>query len=157
MSTMLGVDLRRGAVADLAAVDRLMQGAFDPRFGEAWTHNQVLGLLAMPGVWLTIAELGGEPAGFALSRRVLDEAELLLLATTPRFRRRGIAAALLRSVAVEAHGQGARTLHLEVRSGNVAIKLYNKEGFAKVGERRHYYRGAAGQAFDALTYRRDLS
>ena len=157
MSTMLGVDLRRGAVADLAVIDRLMQAAFDPRFGEAWTHNQVLGLLAMPGVWLTIAELGGEPVGFALSRRVLDEAELLLLATLPKFRRRGVAAALLRSVGVDAQEQGARTLHLEVRSGNDAIKLYSNEGFAKVGERRHYYRGPAGQAFDALTYRRELS
>lgn len=156
MSTMLGVDLRRGAVADLVVVDRLMRAAFDPRFGEAWTHNQVLGLLAMPGVWLTIAELGGDPAGFALSRRVLDEAELMLLATIPKFRRRGVAAALLRSVMIDAQAQGARTLHLEVRAGNDAIKLYNNAGFAKVGERRHYYHGPAGHAFDALTYRRDF-
>ena len=157
MSTMIGIDLRKGAVADLAIVDAIMQSAFDVRFGEAWTHNQVLGLMAMPGVWLTLAEVGGEPAGFALSRRVLDEAELLLLATTPTLRRRGIAAALLRSVTLEASAQGARTLHLEVRDGNDAIKLYRAAGFAKVGERRHYYRGFAGQAFDALTYRRDLA
>ncbi|MFA6123891.1 MAG: GNAT family N-acetyltransferase [Sphingomonas sp.] len=156
MSTMLGIDLRSGAVADLAVVDRIMQSAFDARFGEAWTHNQVLGLLAMPGVWLTIAELGREPAGFALSRRVLDEAELLLLATTPHLRRRGVAAALLRSVATDALSQGARSLHLEVRDGNEAVKLYSSEGFLKVGERRHYYRGPGGQAFDALTYRRTL-
>lgn len=154
---MIGIDLRAGAVADLATIDRLMRAAFDPRFGEAWTHNQVLGLLAMPGVWLAIAQLGGEPAGFALSRRVLDEAELLLLATAPAFRRRGVAAALLRSVVAEATAQGARTLHLEVRQGNDAIKLYRATGFAKVGERRHYYRGTSGQSFDALTYRRDLS
>ena len=157
MSTMLGVDLRRGAVADLAQVDRIMQAAFDPRFGEAWTHNQTLGLLAMPGVWLTMAHMGADPVGFALSRLVLDEAELLLLATVPRFRRRGVAAALLRSVVEDARMQGAATLHLEVRSGNDAIKLYRNEGFAQVGERRQYYRGSAGQAFDALTYRRDLS
>ncbi len=157
MSTLLGIDLRQGAVADLDLVDRIMQAAFDARFGEAWTRNQVLGLMAMPGVWLTIAQLGGEPAGFALSRRVLDEAELLLLATDPRWRRRGVAAALLRSVLFDAKGHGARTVHLEVRSGNDAIKLYNSLGFAKVGERRQYYRGPAGQAFDALTYRRDLS
>ena len=157
MSTMLGIDLRQGAVADLAVVDRVMKAAFDPRFGEAWTHNQVLGLMAMPGVWLTIAEIGGEPAGFALSRRVLDEAELLLLATAPPLRRRGVAAALLRAVVADARSEGARTLHLEVRDGNDAIKLYRAAGFAKVGERRHYYRGVDGKAFDALTYRRDLS
>lgn len=156
MSTMLGIDLRCGAVADLAIVDRIMQAAFDARFGEAWTHNQVLGLLAMPGVWLTLAEIGGEPAGFALCRRVLEEAELLLLATAPHLRRRGVAAALLRAVAADASAQGARTLHLEVRDGNEAIKLYSNEGFAKIGERRDYYRGPNGRLFNALTFRRSL-
>ena len=157
MSTMLRIDLRSGAVTDLAVIDRLMRDAFEPRFGEAWTHNQVLGLMAMPGVWLTIAEIGSEPAGFALSRRVLDEAELLLLATAPMFRRRGVGAALLRSVISDSGMQGARTLHLEVRDGNDAIKLYRAVGFDKVGERRHYYRGVDGKAFDALTYRREIS
>jgi len=156
MSTMLRVDLRHGVVGDLPIVDKMMRAAFEPRFGEAWTHNQVLGLLAMPGVWLTIATIGGDPAGFSLSRRVLDEAELLLLATVPTFRRRGVASALLRSVITDAASQGALTLHLEVRSGNDAIKLYRSAGFDKVGERHQYYRGRDGQPFDALTYRRDL-
>lgn len=157
MSTILGIDLRQGTVADLDLVDRIMRAAFDARFGEAWTRNQVLGLMAMPGVWLTIAHLGGAAAGFALSRQVVDEAELLLLATDPQSRRRGVAAALLRSVILDARQQDARTLHLEVREGNDAIKLYRASGFIKVGERRDYYRGPAGQAYNALTYRRDLS
>ena len=154
---MLGVALRQGAVADLALVDRVMEAAFDARFGEGWTHNQVLGLLAMPGVWLTIAEVNGEAAGFALSRRVLDEAELLLLATTPHLRRRGVAGALLRSVISDARSQSAVMLHLEVRDGNDAIKLYRSEGFIMAGRRRDYYRGPLGQTYDALTYRRELS
>ncbi|GHH13736.1 hypothetical protein GCM10008023_14620 [Sphingomonas glacialis] len=154
MSTMIGIALRTGAVADLASVDRVMQAAFDPRFGEAWTHNQVLGLLAMPGVWLTLAEVSGESAGFALSRRVLDEAELLLLATTPHLRRRGVAGALLRTVIGDAGLQGATSIHLEVRSDNDAIKLYSSEGFIMAGRRRDYYRGHNGQTYDALTYRR---
>lgn len=157
MSTTLGIDLRGGAVADLPLVDHIMRTAFEPRFGEAWTHNQVLGLMAMPGVWLTIATLAGEPAGFALARRTFDEAELLLLATAPPARRRGVAGALLRAVMADALSQSVRTLHLEVRNGNDAIKLYHAAGFTKVGERRHYYRGPSGQAFDALTYRRDLA
>ncbi|HEY1735651.1 MAG TPA: GNAT family N-acetyltransferase, partial [Methylovirgula sp.] len=33
-------------------------------------------------------------AGFVLSRRVLDEAEILTLAVAPRYRRRGVAATL---------------------------------------------------------------
>jgi ribosomal-protein-alanine N-acetyltransferase len=157
MSTTVGIALRSGGVADLASVDRIMQAAFDPRFGEAWTHNQVLGLMAMPGVWLTIAEVKDEPAGFALSRRVVDEAELLLLATSPHFRRRGVAAAVLRAVLSDARAQGASSVHLEVRSDNDAIKLYRSEGFMMVGRRRDYYRGHSGETYDALTYRRTIA
>lgn len=156
MSTTVGIALRSGGVADLMNVDRIMQAAFDPRFGEAWTHNQVLGLLAMPGVWLTIAEINDEPAGFALSRRVVDEAELLLLATVPHLRRRGVAAAVLRAVLGDARAQGASSVHLEVRDDNNAIKLYRSEGFMMVGRRSNYYRGHGGQTYDALTYRRTL-
>ena len=157
MSTTLQmIELRTGGVADLVLVDEVMQQAFDPRYGEAWTRNQCLGILAMPGVWLTIASLDGVPAGFALSRVVVDEAELLLLATVPALRRRGVAAALLSSVINDANSLNAINLHLEVREGNEAIKLYHHTGFVKVGERRNYYRGNAGQAFNAFTYSRDL-
>jgi len=157
MSTVLQmIELRTGGVADLALVDSIMKAAFDPRFGEAWTRNQCLGILALPGVWLTVATLDGVPAGFALSRIIADEAELLLLATMPAMRRRGVAAALLRSVIADAVEQGARKLHLEVREGNDAIKLYQGTAFIKVGERRDYYRGMTGQAFHAFTYSREL-
>jgi len=157
MSTVLNlVELRQGGVADLATVEALMAEAFDPRFGEAWTRNQCVGIFALPGVWLTMATLDGAPAGFALSRKVADEVELLLLATAPASRRRGVAAALLRSVIADSIAAGAITLHLEVREGNEAIKLYRGTGFVKVGERRNYYRGSSGQSFHAFTFSRKL-
>lgn len=157
MSTVLNaIELRHGGTGDLALVDRVMRAAFDPRYGEAWTRNQCLGIMAMPGVWLTMASLDGKPAGFALARMTVDEAELLLLATIPVHRRRGIAAALLRSVVSEAQSRAAVRLHLEVREGNDAIKLYRAASFAKVGERPHYYRGTAGHAYTAFTFSRDL-
>ena len=157
MSTVLQmIELRTGGVADLALVDSIMKAAFDPRFGEAWTRNQCLGILALPGVSLTMAALDGMPAGFALCRLAADEAELLLLATVPALRRRGVASALLRSVIADSVAEGARKLHLEVREGNDAIKLYQGTAFIKVGERRDYYRGTTGQSFHAFTYSREL-
>lgn len=146
--------LRTGDARDVATVDTLMAAAFDPRFGEAWTRNQCLGVLAMPGVRLTLATVDDAPAGFAMVRAVADEAELLLLGVDPRFRRRGIATALLRAVIAEAQVTGIADLHLEVRANNEAVKLYTAQGFAKVGERRGYYRGKTGETFDAHTYRR---
>lgn len=157
MSTAINFTrLRTGGAADLAQVDAVMRAAFDPRFGEAWTQQQCLGMLSLPGVWLTLAETDAGVAGFALSRTTGEEAELLLLATSPEARGRGVGGALLRAVIGEARARGARQLHLEVRAGNDAVRLYRREGFEKVGERRAYYRGRNGDLFDAQTYARDL-
>lgn len=150
--TLRHVDLTSGTGADIVAVDAIMACAFDPEFGEAWTRSQCAGILAMPGVWLTLARVDGAVAGFALGRAILDEAELLLLAIAPEHRRRGVGAALLRSVIAEARGRSIVKLHLEVRAGNSAIALYEAAGFAKVGERRAYYRGNTGHAHDAHSY-----
>lgn len=150
-------ELREGGAQDLPSVARIMQEAFDPRYGEAWTPAQCMGMFALPGVWLVIASLDARDVGFALSRAVADEAELLLLATSPSARRRGVGGALLRAVIAEARARGIAQLHLEVRSGNDAVELYRREGFDKVGDRPNYYRGKGGQLFDAQTFALNLS
>lgn len=144
--------LRAGGARDIGALDGLMADAFDPAYGEAWTRSQCTGVLAMPGVSLLLAELDDGPAGFALTRRILDEAELLLLAVARRHRRHGVGSALLRAVVAEAQGQGCAKLHLEVRAGNLAVRLYADHGFVKSGERRGYYKGAGGALHDAHSY-----
>lgn len=151
------VELREGGVQDVSAVAAIMQDAFDPRYGEAWTAAQCLGMMALPGVWLVIASLDDQDVGFALSRVAGPEAELLLLATRRSARSRGVGSALLRSVIAEAKARGVEDLHLEVRSGNDAVRLYQREGFAKVGERHYYYRGRDGNSHDAHSYSRKLT
>lgn len=148
------VELVTGDARDADAVDRVMAAAFDPRYGEAWTRSQCLGIMAMPGVWLTLAKVEGEPVGFALTRAIVDEAELLLIAVVPGHRRGGIGAALLRGVIADAQARGVRQLHLEVRANNPAVALYAAHGFTQVGTRRRYYRARSGDTFDAHTYAR---
>lgn len=150
------VELTQGDVRDVATVDTLMRAAFEPRYGEAWTPGQCLGVLALPGVWLTLAHVDSQPAGFTLTRAIAGEAELLLIATAPKRRRKGVGAALLRAAIAEAAARRAARLHLEVRAGNEAIALYRSHGFAQVGERRGYYRGQDGRTYDAHTYARVL-
>ncbi|MHA6718181.1 GNAT family N-acetyltransferase [Sphingomonas sp. RS6] len=150
------IELREGGVHDLPAVDRIMRTAFDPLYGEAWTTAQCMGMMALSGVWLVIARHEGVDCGFAMARSMLDEAELLLLATQPAMRRRGVGGALLRAVIAEAQHRGAVTVHLEMRANNDAVQLYQREGFEKVGRRPGYYRGTNGRSFDALTLARRL-
>lgn len=145
------VELADGGLADLAGVMNVMEAAFEPCFGEAWTASQCAGLLPLPGVWLTLARDGDAMVGFSLSRVVADEAELLLLAVKPAARGRGIGKSLLNHFQRAAISRGARRLHLEVRDGNGAVNLYKTSGFTLVGRRRGYYSGGDGQLYDALS------
>lgn len=145
-----------GGFADLDEVMATMRSAFDPVFGEAWSRSQCAGILPMPGVWLLLARREGRGVGFALSRVILDEAELLLLAVQPGLRRTGVGAALLEAVAQEALTRGAIQLHLEMRENNPAGALYRGAGFGEIGRRPRYYRGSDGHSFDAITLARPL-
>lgn len=153
----LAFTIAAGGIDDLGDVMVTMGDAFDPAYGEAWTEAQCAGILGLPGSWLMIARTDSEPAGFALCRSIADEAELLLIAVRARFRRRGIARALLNETTCQALGQGIRSFHLEVRQGNPAIDLYRGVGFEQVGARLAYYRGRNGRVFDALTFKRHLA
>ncbi len=83
-----------------------------------------------------VAEAGGEVVGFAVYRIVAGEGELLNLAVDARWRKRGVATALLKRMMTE-----AELWHLEVRESNEkAIAVYERFGFERVGERRGYYR-----------------
>jgi ribosomal-protein-alanine N-acetyltransferase len=156
MATDLAIRIESGGMADLPDVMTAMSDAFDPEYGEAWTEAQCAGILGMAGSWLLVARSGADPAGFALLRTVADEAELLLIAVRNRYRRQGVARALLDQAIDDAAADSVATLHLEVRDGNPAAELYRGLGFVQVGMRRAYYRGRSGKVFDALTFKKHL-
>lgn len=155
----MAIALAEGGLVDLPHVMAVMDDSFDARFGESWTAAQCAALLPMPGVWLSLAREDGQVVGFALSRIVLDEAELLLLAVRSAAQGRGIGKMLLDRFVRRARIRGAERLHLEVRDGNPALALYEKAGFSLVGRRRDYYSGPEGHSYDALTLarRKDLA
>ena len=71
--TDLAVQLKAGGFDDLDDVMRIMNSAFRPCFGEAWTRSQCLGILPMNGVMMTLAETGRGIAGFSLVRALLHD------------------------------------------------------------------------------------
>ncbi len=144
---ILETDARR-----LDQVMTVMTAAFGDCFGEAWTRSQCAGILPMDGVTLMIAQGGKDVLGFALYRIILDDAELLLLAVSPAAQGQGIGRDLLGRFIENARNKGAEKIHLEVRDGNQAIRIYEAAGFAPAGRRRNYYRGHDGQQHDALTF-----
>ena len=156
MSGPPGIEVREADLLALDAVMGVMDDSFDPAFGEAWTGPQCAGLLPMPGVWLSLASDGADVAGFALARVVAGEAELLLLAVKRGAQGRGVGQTLLDRFTDIAKSRGAHRLHLEVREGNRAIRLYKRAGFTEVGRRRNYYNGRNGEVYDALTLARSI-
>lgn len=146
-------------VDDIDRLMAVMQTAFDPAFGEAWTRRQVEDSLLLGRChYLLIAPGGGEPgpdedaAGFALSRTGFEEEELLLFAVAPQYRRLGLGRILLGRFRDAARTRGARQLLLEMRRGNPAEHLYRGFGFAPIGERPKYYRTPGGEKLDAVTF-----
>ena len=146
------VTVRQASSDALDAVMAIMDAAFPPSFGEAWTRSQCAGILPMAGVALRLAhDADGTVAGFSLMRAIAGEAELLLIAVDPVAQHRGIGGVLLDDFVEVAISQGAHRLHLEVRDGNPAIALYERAGFKLAGRRRDYYHGPDGATRDALT------
>lgn len=146
---------------DLDRIMAVMEAAFDPAYGEAWTRRQVADALLMPGTHYLLAgpdgaapPEGAPAAGFALSRGAADEEELLLIAVHPAHRNRGVGGRLLARFIAEAEARGAVRQFLEMREGNWAERLYIRHGFESVGRRRHYYRRGSGTPLDAITFSR---
>lgn len=145
----------------------VMEAAFDPAYGEAWNRRQVADALSMPSTHALVVDADGEllpegiasaraAAGFVLSRHVLDEEELLLIAVIPGARRRGIGAILINRLFEAAATRGITRIYLEMRRGNPALALYHKLGFEPIGERPNYYRMANGERIDAITFGRSI-
>lgn len=100
----------------------------------------------------------GDARAFALGRAVAGEAELLMLATDPAHRRKGLARACLAAFEAEARARGAAMAFLEVAADNVAARaLYAAAGWAERAQRPGYYSRSEGQAADALIMARALA
>lgn len=148
---------------DIDRIMTVMEAAFPPEYGEAWSRRQLAdalivgncgyGLIAPDGSDLSGEgpEHAGEAAGFFLMRSVLDERELLLFAIHPAHRRKGLGHKLLRRFIEDARADGMHRLFLEMRRGNPAGELYAAHGFRSVGIRPGYYRAADNSRLDAVS------
>ena len=155
---------------DIDRIMQVMEAAFDPTYGEAWNRQQITDALIMPTTRAMVidpdgAQISGDTAlhdsstdadrtaaGFVLTRKAADEEELLLIAVSPQFRRRGLGEKLIQHLFDRARKEGTAHIFLEMRRGNPAIHLYEKVGFKPIGERPNYYRLTTGERVDAITF-----
>ena len=132
--------IREATAADLSALLRIEQESFP---NPHWTAEDFLKHECI------VAEVDSQVAGLLVAREICPpradfpaEREILNLAVARRFRRKGIATALM-------NHQLSRTAtyFLEVRESNlVAQELYRKFGFIEVARRLNYYRSPVERA-----------
>ncbi|MFX0547516.1 GNAT family N-acetyltransferase [Roseovarius sp. S1116L3] len=133
------------------ALARLHARAFAPT-ARGWSASEFAYLVDAPHCCLCRS-----PHGFALSRVIAGEAELLTLAVDPDHRRQGIAVRLLADVEAAAARMGAAQQFLEVAADNpAACALYLGAGYAEVGRRAGYYARPGGTPVDALVLSKAL-
>ena len=109
-------------------------------FSDPWSEKSIASELENPlSLWL-VAEENGQVFGYVGSQTVLDESDMMNVAVDPRFRRQGIARALIETLIAELAKMGSRCLRLEVRVSNEnARALYERMGFRQLGLRKNYY------------------
>jgi ribosomal-protein-alanine N-acetyltransferase len=96
-------------------------------------------------------------AGFAMLRLLGDDAELMTIAVDPKYRGKGVGAALMKACFADLMMTPSKRMILEVAADNpAALRLYEKLGFQKISERKGYYVRPDGQPATALVMARPL-
>jgi ribosomal-protein-alanine N-acetyltransferase len=115
-------------------------------FALPWTAEMFANELGREDISrILIARLleAGEPppiAGYICLWVIADEVHINNLAVDPRWRRQGIAVALLETALEHGRDRGAQRASLEVRASNAAAQaLYRRFGFKPAGLRSRYY------------------
>lgn len=94
---------------------------------------------------------GNQLLGYFVAMKGVDEVHLLNITVAPQHQSQGWGRVMLDALALWARGQGAQWLWLEVRVSNErAQRIYERQGYRRVGERKGYYPAANGQREDAI-------
>jgi ribosomal-protein-alanine N-acetyltransferase len=150
--TVLIEPMRREDLPEVLAIEVVS-------FALPWTQEMFENELARGEIsQVLVARLvgAGTPpplSGYICVWVVAEELHVNNIAVDPRWRRRGIAGALLEAALEYGRPRGALRAFLEVRASNVAAQaLYRQFGFEPAGIRKQYY---AHPIEDAVVMRRE--
>jgi ribosomal-protein-alanine N-acetyltransferase len=145
---------RRASAADAGAIAAVQARSFDL----AWSAFDIEALLESDPSVSLIASDAGVCCAFVVGRIVVDEAEILSIATRPDIRGKGLAGRLLALWMGAIRDAGATRAFLEVADDNEpARRLYERAGFRITGRRPDYYHRRDGATGDALLMMWELS
>lgn len=142
--------IRQAKIYDVPALARIERDSFV----HPWSADDILRDIAKnERAYVAVAEINGEPVGYADMWIVAGEAQLFNIVVDPAYRGNEIGFRLLEHM-FKVASQTCSVITLEVRRSNVpAISLYLKSGFRQTGMRKAYY---TDNGEDAVLMDRDL-
>jgi ribosomal-protein-alanine N-acetyltransferase len=108
-------------------------------FSDPWSVESLELMLGDQATGLVAIE-DGKLLGYVGMLCVLDEGQIVNVATHPDSRRRGVGRALMSAIEQLAKDRGIVFLSLEVRESNIAARsLYSSLGWVECGIRKNFY------------------
>jgi [ribosomal protein S18]-alanine N-acetyltransferase len=138
------LEVRQFQPSDLDRVLSIEQASFG---SDAWDKKLFLAYHRKCADLFLIASASSRVAGYSITCAGSRNAELVSIAVDPRYRRRGIAQALLDQTLAEMRSRRVKTCWLMVETVNEpAVRFYEKHGFTRAKIVRRYY-GAGRDAW----------
>ena len=133
-------------IPEAAEIERLC-------FSEPWSEKALEYMCTSPNTHAVVAvdRATGRLAAYGGAQYVLDEANIVNIATHPDYRRMGCASAIMHELEAFMLGKGVEFVYLEVRESNAGARaLYEKEGFLPCGIIKNYYRFPTEDAVEMM-------
>lgn len=109
-------------------------------FSVPWTRQGFLDALKRTDTCYLVAKEQGEICGYCGFYQSFEEADIVNVAVSPKYRQRGIGRKLLEQLLLAGRQKGVQRFLLEVRVSNApAIALYTSMGFVLDGTRKDFY------------------
>lgn len=136
--------VRTMMIADLEAVNAIEQAAHRAPWSENIIHYCLIGGYDCRVLVLKANDLE-KIIGFYISRPEEGDCHLLNICLLPAYQGQHLGTYFMRAYLQHIKAQGVSEALLEVRPSNlVALHLYNKIGFVKIGIKEQYYQDSQG-------------
>mgnify|MGYP000100198204 CR=1 FL=1 len=150
MADLFNIHVVQMGVESTNLLSTIHNEAFKNTSEQKWGQKTFQKLCNFVGTSVYAICLDDKPIGFAVIRKVLDEAEIITFCILPKWCKNGYATYLLEWIIDTLQTQSVKRLFLEVRENNdAAIRLYKKCSFKIIGCRKGYYQGRHGEKTDA--------
>lgn len=134
--------IREMRETDIAQVEAIEQEIFSV----PWSEKSFLSTCTTPENIYLVCLAGEEVAGYCGLWSVLGEGNITNMAVAEKYRRNGVAEALMKEMEERGRQKDVTIFFLEVRESNdAARRLYEKMGYEQIGVRKNFYREAGGK------------